>query len=308
MRIILAFGSFIVVLLVLVCTSSEWRASTQGFSSGPPGSIAFQSNRDGNNEIYLMNSDGADQTRLTFDSRNDQRPDISPNGEQVVFSSNRITAENPEGDFEIFIMNSDGSDVRQLTFNAADDSWPRWSPNGKWIAFHSNVDGNYEIYVIRPDGTDLTRVTDYPGLDQYPEWSPNGKQLAIRRDLELYLIDKDGSNPVQLTFTTPPAINQMASWSPDGKQLAFLSTREGYPSVFVMDVDGSNQINLTPRPDTVAPWSSRAPGWSRNGQYIYFTGRRPETSVNENIFVMNADGTGVTQLTFTGVNAEAAVR
>ena len=296
------------MFLALIGSSSERRANAQDPLGGPPHSIAFESNRDGNNEIHVMNPDGSDQTRLTFDSRNDQRPDISPNGQQIVFSSNRITAENTEGDFEIFVMNSDGSDVSQLTFNAADDSWPRWSPNGKWIAFHSNLDGNYEIYIIRPDGTDLTRVTDYPGLDQYPEWSPNGKQLAIRRDLELYLIDNDGSNPVQLTFTTPPTINQMASWTPDGKQLAFLSTREGYPSVFVMDVDGSNQINLTPRPDTVAPWSSRAPGWSRNGQYIYFTGRRPETSVNENIFVMNADGAGVTQLTFTGVNAEAAVR
>jgi TolB protein len=253
-----------------------------------------------------MNPDGSDQTRLTFDSRNDQRPDISPNGHQMVFSSNRITAQNPEGDFEIFVTSSDGSDVTQLTFNDADDSWPRWSPNGKWIAFHSNVDGNYEIYVVRPDGTDLIRVTDYSGLDQYPEWSPNGMQLAIRRDSDLYLIDLDGSNPIQLTANA--GINQMASWSPDGRQLTFLSTREGYPSVFVTDADGSNQINLTPRPDTVAPWSSRAPGWSRNGQCIYFTGRRPELSVNENIFVMNADGTGVAQLTFNGVNAEAAVR
>ena len=277
-------------------------------AGGPPDSVAFASNRDGNNEIYVMNPDGSDQTRLTFDSRNDRRPDISPNGREIVFSSNRITATNLDGDFEIFVMNSDGSDVRQLTFNAADDSWPRWSPNGKWIAFHSNVDGNYEIYIIRPDGTDLTRVTDYPGLDQYPEWSPDGKQLAIRRDFDIYLIDRDGSNPVQLTFATAPAFNQMPSWSPDGKELAFLSTRDGYPSVFVMDADGSNQINLTPRSDSLTPWSSRAPGWSRNGQYIYFTGLRPETGSNEQIFVMNADGTDVTQLTFTGVNSEAAVR
>jgi len=280
---------------------------------GPPHSIAFHSNRDGNNEVYVMNPDGSDQTRLTFDSRNDQRPDVSPNGKQIVFVSNRIITEtNPSGDFEIFVMNSDGSDVRQLTFNGAEDSWPRWSPNGKWIAFHSNVDGNFEIYVIRPDGTDLTRVTDYTGLDQFPEWSPNGKQLAIRRDTDLYLTDLDGSNPIQLT-AGGNGFNQMASWSPDGKKLAFLSTREGYPSVFVMDADGSNQVNLTPKPDDVpaTAWSSRAPGWSRNGQYIYFTARRPEAGGNENIFVMNADGTEVTQLTFTTapqVSAEAAVR
>ena len=289
--------------------SSEWRANAQSFRGGPHPSIAFQSNHVGDNEIYVMNSDGSDQTRLTFNSRNDRRPDISPNGEYVVFSSNRITEQNPEGNFEIFVMNSDGSDVRQLTFNAADNSWSRWSPNGNWIAFHSNVAGNYEIYVIRADGTDLTHVTNYPGLDQFPEWSPDGNQLAIRRDSDLYLIDLHGSNPIQLTAGA--MINQMASWSPDGEQLAFMSTREGYPSVFVMNADGSNQANLTPKPDTVpsSMWSSRAPGWSRNGHYIYFTGLRPETAVNEKIFVMNADGTSVTQLTFaTGDSAEAAVR
>ena len=155
-------------------------------------------------------------------------------------------------------------------------------------------------------------MTDYTGLDQYPEWSPNGKQLAIRRDIDLYLIDLDGNNPLQLTDEAM-GFNQMASWSPDGKQLAFLSTRAGYASVFVMNADGSNQVNLTPKPDDVlaSAWGSRAPAWSRNGQYIYFTGRRPGLSVNENIFVMNADGTEVTQRTFTtapGVSAEAAVR
>ena len=277
---------------------------------GPPHSIAFHSNRDGNNEVYVMNPDGSDQTRLTFDSRNDQRPDVSPNGQQIVFVSNRIIPDtNPTGDFEIFVMSSVGDDVTQLTVNGAEDSWPRWSPNGKWIAFHSNVDGNFEIYIIRPDGTDLTRVTDYAGLDQFPEWSPNGKQLAIRRDTDLYLIDLDGSNPLQLTDEAI-GFNQMASWSPNGKKLAFLSTRAGYPSVFVMDTDGNNQVNLTPKPDGVPAnaWSSRAPAWSRNGQNIYFTGRRPETSVTENILVMNADGTGVTQLTSIGVNAEATVR
>ena len=287
---------------------------------GPRHSIAFHSNREGNNEIYVMNPDGSDQTRLTTNSRNDVRPDVSPNGRQVVFVSNRIIPlDNPTGDFEIFVMNSDGDEdsVRQLTFNETDDSWPRWSPNGRWIAFHSNVDGNYEIYVIRPDRTDLTRVTEYTGLDQFPEWSPNGKHLAIRRDTDLYVIDLDGSSsPVQLTDEAI-GFNQMASWSPDGKKLAFLSTREGYASVFVTDADCNCQINLTPKPDGVpaSAWSSRAPAWSRDGRHIYFTARRPGVDGNENLFVMNADGTGVTQLTFktvpgvsAEVSAEAAVR
>lgn len=271
-------------------------------------SLAFYSNRDGNNEVYVMNSNGSNQTRLTNHTGNDQRPDISLYGNHVAFSSNRVTATNPEGDFEIFLMNPDGSSLRQLTFNNAVDSWPRFSPDGKWIAFHSNVDGNFEIYVMRPNGTALTRVTDYSGLDQFPEWSPNGRRLAIRRDNDLYLIDTDGANAVRLTATT--GINQMASFSPDGRQIAFMSNRAGYTSVFVMNADGSNQVNLTPRPDFVSTmWGSRAPGWSRNGRYIYFTGVRPETGANENIWVMNADGTGGARLTFApGMSAEAAVR
>ena len=287
-------------------------------SSLPRYSVAFQSNRDGNNEIYVMDPDGTNPTRLTFDPRDDRQPDLSPNGKQIVFASNRITDTNPEGDFEIFVMNSDRSELRQLTLNAAanpnnaDDEWPRWSPNGKWIAFHSNIDGNYEIYVIRPDGTDLTRVTTYPGLDQFPEWSPSSKRLAIRRDSDIYVIRADGSNPKQLT--SQAAINQMASWSADGEQIAFMSTREGYPSVFVMYADGSNQVNLTPKPDNVpaSKWSSRAPAWWRNGHYLYFTARRPDIDSGgpENILAMNADGTGVARLTFAdrSENALATVR
>jgi Tol biopolymer transport system component len=272
-------------------------------------SLAFHSNRDGNNEIYVTNADGSDQTRLTNHSANDQRPDISPDGRQIVFVSNRVTGTNPEGDFEIFLMNSDGSNVRQLTFNNAVDTWPRFSPDGRRIAFHSNADGNFEIYLMKSDGADLARITNYPGLDQFPEWSPDGRRLAVRRDNDLYLINPEGSDPVQLTAQA--GINQMASWSPDGTRIAFMSTREGYPSVFVMNADGSGQTNLTPKPNDVpaSAWSSRAPQWRLNGQSIYFTALRPETGANENVWVMNSDGTGVARLTFaSGASAEAAIR
>jgi Tol biopolymer transport system component len=79
-----------------------------------------------------------------------------------------------------------------------------------------------------------------------------------------------------------------------------MSTRDGYCSVYVMDTDGNYLTNVTPKPDGIPnnQFCSRAPTWSRNGQQIYFSSFRPETNLFENIFVMNADGSNVTRLTF----------
>lgn len=290
------------VLLVLLSAAGA-RAQ-----SGPPSSIAFHSNRAGNNNIYVMNPDGSDQIRLTPDSSNNQRPEVSPDGKRIVFASNRSGG---GSHFEIFVMNADGSEVRQLTSTPAanTNTWPRWSPNGDWIAFQSNVSGAFQIHAIHPDGSEQTQLT-HSGTNQFPAWSPDGARLAVRRDADLYVIDLTGvSDPVRLTTAAP--LNQMAAWSPDGTRIAFLSTREpgNYPSVFVMNADGTGQINLTPKMDAgTGTWTSRAPAWSPNGEYIYFTGIRPGMPT-EQIHVMRADGSDQTPLTFgPGVSAEATFR
>ena len=103
----------------------------------------------------------------------------------------------------------------------------------------------------------------------------------------------------------------MGSFSPNGKTLSWMSLRNGYPSVFVMQLDQPEiQTELTPRRvPAPATFVSRAPGFSRNGQFIYFTRASPETDGFEDIFVMNADGTCVDRLTDSvGRNMEAAVR
>jgi WD40 repeat protein len=90
------------------------------------------------------------------------------------------------------------------------------------------------------------------------------------------------------------SLNQMPVWSPNGQWIAFMSTRAGYPSIFVMNDDGSEQTNLTPKDPAAidADWNSRTPSWSHNGHQIYFTGFRPDTGLDTEIFVMNEDGSG----------------
>jgi len=106
------------------------------------GRIAFNSNRDGNWEIYVMNGDGTGQTRLTNNPAEDFSPAWSPDGLRIAFSSKR------DGNPEIYIMNADGTGQTRLTNSPANDVHPTWSPDGTRIAFETDRDGNSEIYVM----------------------------------------------------------------------------------------------------------------------------------------------------------------
>lgn len=262
---------------------------------GAPASVAYGSRADGGPpEIWVMNADGSDQVQLTNTpgpvAINGQ-PDWAPNGQSIAIMSTRT------GNAEIFVIASDGSEATNLTNHPATDQAPVWSPNGKQIAFHSNRDGNFELYVLDVAAGDITRLTTHAGGDHFPDWSPNGKEITFQRDGDIHVMDLRTREVRRLTFT--PQMEDMPVWSPDGRQIAFMSQRDGYPSVFVMDADGSNQVNITPRPaGLTTPWQSAWPDWSGNGKQLYFQGARPETAGDVEIFVTDAAGGGsATRLT-----------
>jgi TolB protein len=255
-----------------------------------------------------MIPNGDQPVRVTYDTASDVDPDISPDGQEVIFTSNQTET----GNNNIFLRNRWGV-VRNLTNNPAIDEWARWSPDGNQIVFDSNRDGGvFEIYVMSADGTGVpTRLTSPPTLGRYPSWSSDGKQIVFRRGIDIYMINADGTGtPVQLTHEVAPSFAQMPVWSPDGRYIAFMSFREGYCSVFRMTAGGDDQINLTPKDptDPASKWCSRAPSWSAHGRRIYFTSFRPSTGGLNQIFVMNMDGTDVRQLTDTGTNGSPRVR
>jgi len=245
-----------------------------------------------------MNPDGSEQHAITS-GPGDVWPDISPNGRFVAFMSSR------SGNNEIYVASVDGGAPVNVSNNSGNDNWPRWSPSGDRIAFHSNRDGNFNIFTVNSDGSDLRHVTSNAALDQWPDWSPDGKLLAFRRDMDIYVADANGEeqNVRRLTFL-PTTLDQMPAWSPNGQQIAFMSAREGYIAVFLMsaaegDTPDHPAVNLTPKTpgDLNSAWQSRAPGWSKNGQRIYFMSFRPSTGGDPEVFVMNADGTQPTRLT-----------
>ena len=131
--------------------------------------IAFQSYRDGNWEIYVMNADGSEETRLTHNPDEDTYPNWSPDGTRLAFNSARV------GYTDIYVINADGTGLTQLTQDPAPEYDPAWSPDGSMIAFTRAVDEDprsAHIYLMQADGSAQRQITDTPASDWNPVWQP----------------------------------------------------------------------------------------------------------------------------------------
>ncbi len=186
------------------------------------GKIVFQSGRDGNLEIYVMNSDGTGQTRLTHNEARDLQAAWSPNGRQIAF-----TRMWDDEDLEIYVMDADGGNQRNLTNHPALDGSADWSPDGSQIAFTSErVRNGLSIFVMDADGANVRQLTEGP-FDVVPKWSPDGKRIAFESMLELghgrqiYMMNADGTNIWQVSEPIPKAGMFLMGWSPDGKQILY---------------------------------------------------------------------------------------
>jgi Tol biopolymer transport system component len=124
----------------------------------PDGSrILFDSTRDGNTEIYVMNADGSKQRRLTVDDGEDWGATWSPDGSQIAFNSDRT------GAMEIYLMDADGTGVTRLTTDETWDTSPSWSPEGSRIAYTRNDQfGAGQIWSMKKDGTDQRNLSRSP--------------------------------------------------------------------------------------------------------------------------------------------------
>jgi dipeptidyl aminopeptidase/acylaminoacyl peptidase len=257
---------------------------------GANGKIVFNSFRDGpgNGEVYVMDANGANQTRLTTTNpASEFDPVWSSDGSKIAFQSDR------DGNPEVYVMDANGANQINLTTNPAIDWVPAWSPDGSKIVFTSDRDGagNYEIYVMDANGANQTRLTTNPASDLDAAWSPYGSKIAFTSfrdgDTEIYVMDANGAN--QINLTNNPASEGDPVWSPDGSKIAFTSDRDGNLEIYVMDANGANQINLTTNPAL-----DRAPAWSPDGSKIAFTSQRDG---NREVYVMDANGANQINLT-----------
>lgn len=259
--------------------------------------IVFISNRDGNDELYMMDYDGRNQTRLTFNTTLDYMPAWAPDGKNIAFTSYRknkadLLILNPfegkitevaskgtnfgpsfspdgkklsfcsqadEGNTEIFVADSDGKNSRRLTFNNAIDTAPSWSPTSREIAFTSDRGGTPQIYIMDAEGSNVRRISFGGGYHDGPAWSPTGDRIAyVSRVDQIFDIYVLNLRTNQIMkLTESNARNESPSWSPDGRHIVFSSNLTGTIQIYTIDYDGANLRRLTSKGE------NKLPDWSR---------------------------------------------
>jgi Tol biopolymer transport system component len=224
------------------------------------------------------------------------RPSMSPDGSSVLYATPRT------GHGDIYRVSRDGSQTQRLTNGPACECDPAYSPDGSKIAFIREQDHVGHIWMMDPDGSSQRQLTHDRGADYTPALSPDGSLVVFTRyveewkyrpatsqSAELFVVNVDGSNETRLTYNE--CRDSFASFSPDGKRIVFeRECRSGDVGIWVMDAHGSNPRRLG---------AGRSPSFSPDGRQIAFTDDR-NTPYQWDIFLMDADGGSVSQLTADG--------
>lgn len=252
------------------------------------GRILFLSRVSDTTDIFSVNPDGSNLINLSNSPGDDVDPNMSPDGKYIAFISNR------DRYWNIYRMEADRSNLVNLTHTQGADSGVVWSPDSEHIlisSFQFQSRRTVHIYLMNRDGSNIADLTPDLETQAYdPVWSPDGKTIAFTHDQGINLMDVNRLLRVKLRGMG----GFRPSWSPDGRRIAFISdhdiliAQELY--IYAVNVDGSNPTRLgdTPVATIVRPI------WSPDGQRIAFVSR---DEVNTDIFVMNADGTNVVNLT-----------
>ncbi len=251
-----------------------------GLSLGNAGSGTWQ------DDIFLVNINGSGLIKLTDNFEEDSSPRWSPDGKKIVFSSKR------DGFWQIYIMDADGSNqVRIITEMGATS--PDWSPDGKKIVFTTATGLVFSTLTMNADGSNPTTVLG--AIGKFPRWSPDGKKIVLQTlythegtdgnhysaweirvvhlnegDLPriVKLTKEDPLNPYGTTkvdFHENYPGHKNPSWLSDGKILFDLSFKDlslrSEVQIWVMNVDGSNRVELTQRAKDRGIGRNQYPVW-----------------------------------------------
>lgn len=242
-------------ICIMNADGSGWRRLTTDSnrqhyypSLSPDGqSVVYAAFREENiYEIYEMNLASGDVKQLTNKIGVVNGPEISPDGESIVFKLWTVYSDRNV----IMTIDRNGGDLGNIPHAEGWD--PTWSPDGKYVLFASDMDGSIQLYTIRADGKQLKKISNLPAIRGRSDWSPDGQYIVTYSGepwhREVYIMNADGTNARVLS---PAGGNsQGPSFSPDGKWVAFTAYFD-HPGddhgceIYIVRVDGTDLRRLT---------------------------------------------------------------
>ena len=285
--------------------------------------LIYQGNKPdaGCDQIFTLDPQTAESTRVSNGEGRTTCAYFYPSGDEILYSStHHHNAECPPvpdfsmgyvwpiyETYDVFVSNTDGSNLRQLTTEDGYDAEATFSPAGDRIVFTSTRDGDLELYSMAPDGSDVVRLTDRPGYDGGAFYSPDGSKIIWRADypeegpelddymrllaeglirpgeLEILVMDADGSNPRQVTNVG--GANFAPYWHPSGEKIIFSSNHHDPDGrdfeLYMINLDGTGLTQIT-----YSEGFDGFPVFSPDGRYLVFGSNRNNGDSNDtNVFI-----------------------
>jgi TolB protein len=255
--------------------------------------IVFQSNRDGNWEIYRAYADGSQPVRLTNDTAADESPCVSPDGRWIAFvrSHDKSRPSKQAAAREIYIMEAQsGNDLICISRHQADDWNPAFSPKGDRLAFVSDRDDvravdlhekQSDVFLFSLSDSSLTRFSQGFGDKSAPCFMPDGAALVyvnnVNGAFEIFEQRLNSAQPNSLlskngTAEKPPQGRPSKGGpqsSPDGKRIVYFEKRDKNLDLFLFEREKNNVLRLT-----CDPAAEAFPVFSPDGNEIFFTSNR----------------------------------
>jgi TolB protein len=262
--------------------------------------VAFQSNRGGQWDIWIVGIGEQDIQRVTDDAVGEGGAEWTPDGRGIVamvevgmphlysvpvsggapvaltsgawyVSDAKVSPDGSQiaysgtknGDPDIWVVAATGGESHLVSGAPSFDGSVAWSPDGKQISFSSLRTGNSDIWIAPASGGSARRLTDWPSGERNSRWSPDGKTIAFvsTRDSPGTDIWTMPVNGGKATRITRVGNISAFRWSPDGKSIAFAAQNESSASTFLVPATGGT-------PKRIAPPTSVSPEWSPDGHEI----------------------------------------
>ncbi len=255
--------------------------------------ILYTKQINNSDNIHLIDTNGKTK-QITNNPRKDSSPMLSPDGNFIVFTSERV------GWWKIWLLDIKKKEYLQLTNSGSAEYGPSWSLDGSKIVFVSSRTGNSEIFLMNRDGSGFINLTNDGRSDTMPFWGKDNRiyySSEVNGTYQIMRMKPDGSNKEVLTKGSGDKL--MPQLSNDGKRILYYGNENGNMELYIINLDNQEQVRLTNHP--LIDMRGR---WSPDDKKIVF--ERGNKGNNHHIYIMDSNGNNVTKLTSSGYNYAAS--